>query len=200
MSKAFVKEDSELNSDLPLDFIIDDLDPSVEDGGELLSAGGSVKNYITSAGYQRLKAEMDSLIHEDFAKLSQTIGEIGDSPENLELAFAKRRLKEVESRIHFLKRRLDLAEVVDPLQQTGDMVLFGATVTVLDEKETQHVYRIVGVDEAEAKSGKVSWSSPIARALLPGRFRLCDFPTPPAPWHTRRMIARRVACSVPIAR
>jgi len=75
-------------------------------------------------------------------------------------------LREIDKRVRFLQRRLDIAEVVDPTLQKGTKILFGATVTVMGEDEVEKTYKIVGVDETDAKSGKVSWISPIGQALL----------------------------------
>ena len=168
MSKAFVNEDAETGDDeLP------DGDGEEGEGGSGTTAipKGS-KNYITQNGMATLKAELHELLTVERPKLVETVAWAagnGDRSENADYIYGKRRLREIDRRIRFLSRRLDLAEVVDPAAQKGDEVLFGATVTVEDETGAERVYRIVGVDETDAKAGKVSWISPIGQALLQAR-------------------------------
>src|SRR5262249_41117934 len=90
----------------------------------------------------------------------------GDRSENGDYIYGKRRLREIDRRIRFLTKRLEIAEVVNPEAQNGDRVLFGASVTVRDEDDRERTYRIVGIDEADAARGQVSWISPIAKVLL----------------------------------
>jgi transcription elongation factor GreB len=141
------------------------------------------KNYITPAGYRRLVEERE-LLH--FKKRPEVVGALadaaaeGDRSENAEYIYRKRQLRQIDSRLRFLGKRIDKAVVVDPREQRRrDRVFFGATVTVADEEGQEHVYRIVGVDEVEGASGVISWRSPVGSALL-GR-ELGD--TVVATWH-----------------
>lgn len=156
MSKAFTKE---------LDEIDDEEDPHAT--RPLLSG---VKNYITPMGYQRLKDEMDHLWKVERPELVKTItwaASNGDRSENADYIYGKRRLREIDRRLRFLSNRLENAVVVDPVQRgTCDQIFFGATVTVRIENDAEYTYSIVGVDEADAGRGLVSWLSPLARALL----------------------------------
>ena len=94
----------------------------------------------------------------------------GDRSENGDYIYGKRRLREIDRRIRFLTKRLDIAEVVDPArQQSADQVFFGATVTICDEQQLEQTYQIVGVDETDFARGRISWVSPLARALLKAR-------------------------------
>jgi transcription elongation factor GreB len=166
MSKAFIKEDSsDLDGDL--DSELDELEDGVDDGGAAGARGS--KNYITDKGLERLKTELHDLIAVERPKVVETVAwaaSNGDRSENADYTYGKKRLREIDRRIRFLQRRIDISEVVDPTKQKGLKVLFGATVTVRDEDDCQRVYRIVGVDETDAKSGKVSWVSPVGQALL----------------------------------
>jgi transcription elongation factor GreB len=128
-----------------------------------------VKNYITTIGAEKLKAELKKLLYEQRPELVKVIAwaaSNGDRSENGDYIYGKRRLREIDRRIRFLTKRLESAEVIDPSQVQSDRVLFGATVTVLDEDENERTYQIVGQDEIDAKKGAVSWVSPIAKALL----------------------------------
>ncbi len=165
MSKAFVKEDDGAEDDLDLDGD-DDLDQDDEGGAK---APRGSKNYITTRGLERLKAELHELLINERPKIVETVAwaaSNGDRSENADYQYGKKRLREIDRRVRFLQKRIDIAEVVDPAAQRGEKVLFGATVTVRDEDEKDRVYRIVGVDETDAKTGKVSWISPIGQALL----------------------------------
>ncbi len=127
------------------------------------------KNYITPVGFERLKAEYTQLLHGERPKLLETIAwaaSNGDRSENADYIYGKRRLREIDSRLRFLTGRLDSSEVVDPKTLSGEKVVFGSTVTVVDADEKPHVYMIVGEDEFDIKQGKISWQSPVARALL----------------------------------
>lgn len=127
------------------------------------------KNYITPEGFERLKKEYSDLLHVERPKLVETVAwaaSNGDRSENADYIYGKRRLREIDSRLRFLTGRLDAAEVVDPKTLSGEKVVFGATVTVLNETEDEHTYKIVGEDEFDIKAGKISWQSPVARALL----------------------------------
>lgn len=168
MSKAFVSEDAQAeNDDLDADLTGEDSDDAE---GSAIPRGS--KNYITTKGLDRLKSELHELVAVERPKVVETVAwaaSNGDRSENADYQYGKKRLREIDRRIRFLNKRIDIAEVVDPAKQTGDKILFGATVTVLDEDENQRTYKIVGVDETDAKSGKVSWISPVGQALLQAR-------------------------------
>lgn len=159
MNKAFVKESSE-DSD-------DDLDVAQAE----IPAGA--KNYITPAGYERMRSELLHLIDEerpDVVKLVSWAASNGDRSENGDYIYGKRRLREIDRRIRFLTRRLDLAEVVDASRQENlDQVFFGATVDYATQDGEEHTVTIVGIDEVDLDRGHVSWISPVARALLKAR-------------------------------
>lgn len=128
-----------------------------------------MKNYITPAGAETLKAELKKLLYGDrpeLVKVIQWAASNGDRSENGDYIYGKRRLREIDRRIRFLTQRLEAAEVVDPEKQNSDRVLFGATVTVLDEEEKLKIFKIVGQDETDPKQGWISWISPMAKALL----------------------------------
>lgn len=154
MSKAFTRETD--NDDE------DELEPSAQ-----LPAG--VKNYITPGGYRRLQEEADHLWKVERPALVKTItwaASNGDRSENGDYIYGKKRLREIDRRVRFLRKRMEHAEVVDPAQRGAcDQVFFGATVTVCDEQGCENVYCIVGVDEADVARGLISWVSPLARAL-----------------------------------
>lgn len=158
MNKAFV---SEVDSD-------DDegLEPSLQ-----LPAG--TRNYITPAGHCRLRDELEELVKRERPKVVEVVAwaaSNGDRSENGDYIYGKRRLREIDRRIRFLTKRLELAEVVDPLRQgDNDQVFFGARVTVADGEGTESTYTIVGVDEADVGRGRISWVSPLARALIKAR-------------------------------
>lgn len=152
---------------------LDDTDVDAESGenGEKAAPIGT-KNYITPQGARKLKDELHSLLSVERPKVVETVAwaaSNGDRSENADYIYGKRRLREIDKRIRFLQKRLDIAEVVDPSQQNSDKVLFGALVTVLDENENKRTYQIVGIDETDAKSGRISWNSPIGKALLQAR-------------------------------
>jgi transcription elongation factor GreB len=131
-----------------------------------------MKNYITPGGARRLTEELNRLLKVERPK---TVDEVataaahGDRSENAEYKYGKLRLKEIDRRIRFLQKRLDAAEVVDPAAQEADVVFFGATVEVEDEEGEARRYQLVGEDESEPKEGRISWRSPIGRALLKKR-------------------------------
>ena len=159
MNKAFVKE-----SEAGLD-VDDDND---EVAAAALPAGS--KNYMTPAGHARLVAELEYLRTVERPKVVETVSWAagnGDRSENGDYIYGKKRLREIDRRMRFLMKRLDIAEVVDPVMQTNrDQVFFGARVTYADGDGEERTVRIVGVDEADLERGEVSWVSPIARALL----------------------------------
>jgi transcription elongation factor GreB len=131
------------------------------------------RNYITPRGYARLKAEFDHLIRRERPQVVEVVSWAagnGDRSENGDYIYGKKRLREIDRRIRFLTKRLDIAEVVDPaLRGDCDQVFFGATVTLCDESGEDQRYRIVGVDETDFPRGDISWVSPLARALLRAR-------------------------------
>ena len=159
MSKAFTREaDSE-----------DDDEPSA---APKLPAGS--KNYMTRRGYEVLRLELDQLVRIERPKTVEIVSWAagnGDRSENGDYIYGKRRLREIDRRIRFLIKRIERAEVVDPERQHGlDRVFFGATVTIEDvESGEAQTWQIVGVDEADATTGRISWISPLARALLKAR-------------------------------
>lgn len=127
------------------------------------------KNYITPTGLEKLKTELRKLRDDERPKLLETIAwaaSNGDRSENADYIYGKKRLREIEKRLRFLTKRLEIAEVVDPTTIATEKVSFGAMVTICDEDGVETTYQIVGEDEIDAKSGKISWKSPIARALL----------------------------------
>lgn len=159
MNKAFVKE-------------TDDSDD--EDGeASLPQLPKGARNYMTPAGYQRLKAELLSLIDDERPKIVETVhwaAKNGDRSENGDYLYGKKRLREIDRRIRFLTKRLELAEVTDPsLHHGNEQVFFGATVTYVDDDDVERTVTIMGIDETDTGAGQVSWVSPIARTLLKSR-------------------------------
>jgi transcription elongation factor GreB len=155
MNKAFVANDSADTED-------------EGDAGLPPLPGG--KNYITRGGYARLNAELNHLVRVERPQVVNTVAwaaSNGDRSENGDYIYGKKRLREIDRRIRFLTKRIDTAEVVDPgRREATDRVYFGATVTVLDADGGESVYSIVGIDEADPGRGRISWISPLARALL----------------------------------
>jgi transcription elongation factor GreB len=126
-------------------------------------------NYITPAGARRLADELVRLRTVERPKTVQEVADAaaqGDRSENAEYIYGKKRLREIDRRLNFLVKRLDNAVVVDPKEQRGDKVFFGATVELEDESGTRSTYVIVGEDEIDTKRGHISWRSPVGRALL----------------------------------
>lgn len=129
----------------------------------------SEKNYMTPSGYQRLKDEFTQLMQIDRPKVVEVVAwaaSNGDRSENADYQYGKRKLREIDNRIHVLTKKLENAEVVDPKVISSQKIVFGATVTVIDETENSFTYQIVGEDELDPKNGKISWKSPVAKALL----------------------------------
>lgn len=158
MSKAFTKEtDTEDDDDAP--------------GLPALPAG--TRNYITPQGYRRLREELMTLLDVERPKIVETVSwaaKNGDRSENGDYLYGKKRLREIDRRIRFLTKRLDIAEVADPaLHHGNDQVFFGATVTYANEAGDERTITIKGIDEADNLQGEVSWIAPIARALLKSR-------------------------------
>ena len=128
-----------------------------------------VKNYITPGGFRRLQGELAHLWKVERPAIVTTVAWAaanGDRSENGDYIYGKRRLREIDRRIRFLSKRLDLAVVVDNSGKTHQRVHFGATVTILDEAGKEREVTIVGVDELDSGDARVSWRSPLARALL----------------------------------
>lgn len=157
MNKAFVKES----------------DGDEDDEGGLPPIPQGAKNYITPQGYQRIREELLQLIDNErpeVVKIVHWAASNGDRSENGDYIYGKRRLREIDRRIRFLTKRLDLAEVVDPsVHQGSDQVFFGATVTYLNNTGVEQTITIVGIDELDPLQGKISWVSPVARALTKSR-------------------------------
>ena len=155
MSKAFVKESEEDAAEPP-------------DEAPALPAG--IRNYMTPDGHRRLQQELQRLVRDERPKVVDVVSWAagnGDRSENGDYIYGKQRLREIDRRIRFLSKRLESAEVVDPAKQTRhDQVFFGATVTYAGEDGGERTVTIVGIDEADLDRGRVSWISPIARALL----------------------------------
>ena len=136
-----------------------------------LPAGG--KNYITPKGYAALRAELFDLIDNERPKVVDIVhwaASNGDRSENGDYIYGKKRLREIDRRIRFLTKRLEIAEVTDPSVHLGkDQVFFGATVTYVQEAGDERTVTILGIDEADSLKGEVTWISPIARALIKAR-------------------------------
>ena len=160
MSKAFTKEnDNDTEDDDGVD-----LSPQLPPGG---------KNYITPQGYARLRAEWNDLMERERPAMVETVhwaARNGDRSENGDYLYGKKRLREIDRRIRFLTKRLEIASVVDPsMHQGSDQVFFGATITYVDDTGEERTVRILGTDEAESTQGEISWVSPVAQALLKAR-------------------------------
>jgi len=157
MSKAFVNESQ-----------ADDDDEGLEAASRSLAGR---KNYITREGHDRLRAELLWLLDEERPKIVEVVhwaASNGDRSENGDYLYGKKRLREIDRRIRFLTKRLDIAEVVDPSVHAGsETVYFGATVTfVRDGSTEEETITILGMDEADPAQAQVSWVSPVAQALL----------------------------------
>ena len=157
MNKAFTKES-------------DDAD---EDDPPLPALPVGARNYITRAGYARLRGELLDLIDNERPKVVEAVhwaASNGDRSENGDYIYGKKRLREIDRRLRFLTKRLEIAEVIDPSVHHGsDQIFFGASVTYVDDANTVRTLTILGIDEADSSQGQVSWVSPIARTLLKAR-------------------------------
>jgi transcription elongation factor GreB len=156
MSKAFVKE-SEIEEELP---------PAAH------AEPSGAKNYISPAGYARLKAELKQLVEVERPEVVRTVSwaaSNGDRSENGDYIYGKKRLREIDRRVRFLIKRLENAEVVASAGRDAEQVFFGATVTIRSSAGTERTITIVGADEVDPARGHVSWHSPVARALLKAR-------------------------------
>jgi transcription elongation factor GreB len=156
MSKAFTRETDGEDDDLAL---------------PPLPAGS--KNYITPLGYATLRAELFELIDNERPRIVEIVhwaASNGDRSENGDYHYGKKRLREIDRRIRFLTKRLEIAEITDPSNHHGkDQVFFGANVTYVDEADVERTVTILGIDEADSLKAEVTWVSPIARALLKAR-------------------------------
>ncbi|MEO8279223.1 MAG: transcription elongation factor GreB [Ideonella sp.] len=160
MNKAFTREsDGDEDAD---DDVVDA--PSIPSGS---------KNYLTPAGYARLRAELFELLDDERPKIVEIVSwaaKNGDRSENGDYLYGKKRLREIDRRIRFLTKRLDIAEVVDPSVHHGnEQIFFGATVEYENQAGVRRTVTVKGIDEADSSLGEVSWISPIARALLKAR-------------------------------
>ena len=157
MSKAFTKESDDADDDeMPV---------------AAIPAGG--KNYITPQGYARIRTELLDLIDNERPKIVEVVhwaASNGDRSENGDYIYGKKRLREIDRRIRFLTKRLEIAVVTDPSVHFGsDQIFFGATATYADDAGLERSVTILGIDEADSAQNQVSWVSPIARALLKAR-------------------------------
>jgi len=157
LSKAFTKEQDGGDEDEP------ELEAKQPQG---------VKNYITPAGYARMKAELKQLLDVERPEVVSIVhwaASNGDRSENGDYIYGKKRLREIDRRIRFLIKRLEIAEVVDSRDKEQGQVFFGATVSVRDSAGRVRSVSVVGMDEVDPARGRVSWISPIAKALLKAR-------------------------------
>lgn len=156
MSKAFVKEEDGAHDG---------------EGAAAPKLAAPARNYITPAGYARLEAELRALVEVERPQVVKTVAwaaALGDRSENADYIYGKRRLREIDRRVRFLIKRLESAQVVHSAGRDTDQVFFGATVKIKSGKATREI-SIVGVDEVDPAQGRVSWVSPIAKALLKAR-------------------------------
>ncbi|WP_295856000.1 transcription elongation factor GreB [uncultured Xylophilus sp.] len=188
MSKAFTRE-----TDAPED------DDGPEAGLPPLPAGS--RNYITRAGYTRLRDELLQLIDEERPRIVEIVhwaASNGDRSENGDYLYGKKRLREIDRRIRFLTKRLEIAEVTDPAVHHGsDQVFFGATVDYAMDDGEERTVTILGIDEADTQRGEVSWVSPVARALLKSREGDTVRLMTPAGWRDIEVQAVRYPAAAP---
>jgi len=156
MSKAFTRETEN-----------DDEDELPEEPAPLPPG---TKNYMTPAGFKRLRDEREHLARVERPKIVEVVSWAagnGDRSENGDYLYGKKRLREIDRRLRFLTKRLEVAEVVDPRRQQGlERVFFGATVTYANARDEEVTVTLVGIDEADMERGQISWISPVARALM----------------------------------
>jgi transcription elongation factor GreB len=127
------------------------------------------QNLITPAGYEKLIAELRHLAERERPRIVDEVHQAalqGDRSENAEYIYGKKRLREIDKRLGFLKRRLDAAKVIDPARQSGERILFGARIELEDEDGAVKTWQIVGEDESDPSSKKISWKSPVGRAVM----------------------------------
>ena len=158
MSKAFTRE-----SDAP--------DDDRDEGENPIPAGA--KNYLTPLGWRRMRDELAWLVKTERPEVTAVVSwaaKLGDRSENADYQYGKKRLREIDRRIRYLTKRLEIAEVVDPAtREETDQVFFGATVTYANREGEETTVRIVGIDEMDPAHNYVSWISPVARALIKAR-------------------------------
>ena len=187
MSKAFTRESDNADDD--------------EDVPALPAIAGSGKNYITAQGYARLRAEWSQLMDGERPRIVELVhwaASNGDRSENGDYLYGKKRLREIDRRIRFLTKRMEIAEIADPTVHHGnDQVFFGATVTYAEEDGSEQTITIRGIDEADSAAGEVSWIAPIARALL--RSRVGDEVRLPTPAGVRDLEVLEVRYPAPAA-
>lgn len=156
MSKAFTKED--------------DGNEPPEDGDESDALPADVKNYMTPRGHAAMQKEYADLFYGERPKIVEIVSWAagnGDRSENGDYIYGKKRLREIDRRVRYLSKRLDSAVVVDPAQQQGlKQVFFGATVTYAREDDSEQTVTLVGIDETDVDAGRISWLSPVAKALM----------------------------------
>ena len=159
MNKAFTKESDAADDD--------------DEGPSLPALPAGTRNYMTPAGYARLRAEFMQLIDVERPKMVETVSwaaKNGDRSENGDYLYGKKRLREIDRRLRFLTKRLDIAEVVDPSAHFGsEQIFFGATVTYANVRGEERTVTIKGIDESDSLAGEVSWIAPVARTLLKAR-------------------------------
>lgn len=157
MSKAFTNEETE--------------EPELDEPEEEIPT--DVKNCMTPTGHAALAAELKFLLKEERPRITEIVSWAagnGDRSENGDYLYNKKRLREIDRRIRYLTKRLDIVEIVDPKRQQGiQQVFFGATVTYAREDDTQLTVQLVGVDEADMAKNKINWQSPVGRALMKSR-------------------------------
>ena len=159
MNKAFTKESDAADDD--------------DDGPSLPALPAGTRNYMTPAGYARLRAEFMQLIDVERPRMVETVSwaaKNGDRSGNGDYLYGKKRLREIDRRLRFLTKRLDIAEVVDPSAHFGsEQIFFGATVTYANVRGEERTVTIKGIDESDSLAGEVSWIAPVARTLLKAR-------------------------------
>lgn len=154
MSKAFVKGDG---------------DSGLDDEPEVEASVPGGKNYMTPAGAEKMRQELRKLRYEERPEVTKVVSWAagnGDRSENGDYLYGKKRLREIDKRMRFLAKRLESAEIVDPLSIQVSYVQFGATVVIRYEDDSEKTYSIVGIDEVDLTRGRISWMSPLARALM----------------------------------
>ena len=155
MSKAFVRESED-----------GDEEPFAE------PAPAPARNYISPAGYARLRAGLKQLVELERPEVVRTVSwaaKNGDRSENGDYLYGKKRLREIDRRVRFLIKRLEAAEVVDSAGRDSDQIFFGATVAIKTKNGEKRTITIAGVDETDTAKGRVSWISPVAKALIKAR-------------------------------
>ena len=178
MSKAFTKEGNGEGDDEP------------EEPDALPK---HVKNYMTRGGFAAMQEELRKLLREERPKIVEIVAWAagnGDRSENGDYIYGKKRLREIDRRVRYLTKRLEAAEVVDPDRQQGlAQVFFGATVTYAREDGAEQTVTLVGVDEANAAQGRISWISPVAKVLMKARVGDCVELRTPAGMETLEVLS-----------